>query len=255
MVEQKVDEVPWTIQQTFLGILLTLVPWIALAIGLASLNGNAARTTPLPPQVDAMNAVFVLIFSALIEGAFLIAPLYFAMRSYRSLPNKWRLAFQALGFRDFPVGRTLAWIVVLILAILAVDNVYQYVITVLHLHLQTNDQVLLKQSKLAPLTTYATLLVAVFVAPFCEETFFRSFVFIGFKRAMPLIWAILFSALVFGVAHADVGSFAVLFVIGLALALLRWRTRSIWPGMILHALNNAIAALAVVFAMQGILHP
>jgi membrane protease YdiL (CAAX protease family) len=71
---------------------------------------------------------------------------------------------------------------------------------------------------------------------------------------MPLVWAIIFSALIFGVAHADPGSFAVLVIIGLALAFLRWRTYSIWPGMILHALNNAIAALAVVLYMQGMIH-
>lgn len=254
LVEQKFDEVPWTIQQTFLGIALTLVPWIALALLLASFNGSAATSKPLPPQIDLINAIITFILSSLIEGAFLIAPLYFAVHAYRSSSQKWRLAFEALGYRSFRVERALIWIVVLILVILAVDNLYQYVIDVLHLHLQTNDQVLLARGKQAPLTTYATLLVAVFVAPFCEETYFRSFVFMGFTRGMPLLAAIIFSALVFGVAHADPGSFAVLFIIGLALAFLRWRTHSIWPGMMLHALNNAIAAIAVVLYMNGVMH-
>ncbi|HLI07192.1 MAG TPA: type II CAAX endopeptidase family protein [Ktedonobacteraceae bacterium] len=255
MVEQKFDEVPWTIQQTFLGIALTLVPWIALALLLDLFTGSAVSSSkPFPPQVDLINAIITFILSSLIEGAFLIAPLYFAVRAYRSSPHKWSKAFEALGYRGFRIERALMWIVVLIVAILAVDNLYQYIIDVLHLHLQTNDQVLLARSKLEPLTIYATLLVAVFVAPFCEETYFRSFVFMGFTRAMPLIWAIIFSALVFGVAHADPGSFAVLVIIGLALAFLRWRTNSIWPGMMLHALNNAIAAIAVVLYMNGVLH-
>jgi len=255
LVEQKFDEVPWTIQQTFLGIALTLVPWIALALLLDLFTGSAVSSSkPFPPQVDLINAIITFILSSLIEGAFLIAPLYFAVRAYRSSPHKWSKAFEALGYRGFRIERALMWIVVLIVAILAVDNLYQYIIDVLHLHLQTNDQVLLARSKLEPLTIYATLLVAVFVAPFCEETYFRSFVFMGFTRAMPLIWAIIFSALVFGVAHADPGSFAVLVIIGLALAFLRWRTNSIWPGMMLHALNNAIAAIAVVLYMNGVLH-
>ncbi len=255
MIEQKFDEVPWNIRQTFLGIALTLVPWIALALVLASLNGSAASSSkPLPPRLDLINAIIVFILSSLIEGAFLIAPLYFAVRAYRSSPHRWKLAIEALGYRGFRVEGALMWIVLLIVAILTVDNLYQYIINVLHLHLQTNDQVLLEHSKQEPLTTYATLLVAVFVAPFCEETFFRGFVFMGFLRAMPLVWAIIFSALIFGVAHADPGSFAVLVIIGLALAFLRWRTHSIWPGMILHALNNAIAALAVILYMQGMIH-
>ena len=69
---------------------------------------------------------------------------------------------------------------------------------------------------------------------------------------MSLVWAIVLSALIFGVAHADPGSFVVLFFIGLALAFVRWRTDSLWPGILLHMLNNGIAALLIVLAMHGI---
>jgi membrane protease YdiL (CAAX protease family) len=249
--EHKLDTAPWTIQQTFLGILFTLVPWIAFALGLSSLGGGAPRTTPLPPQADLINAIITFIFSALIEAAFLIAPFYFAHRAFRSTTPRLRLMLRALGFRGFNVVSALSWIVVLIIAFFAVNALYSYALSVFHIHLQTNDQAILQQSKYAPLTTYATLLASVLVAPFCEEIFFRGFVFTGLLRGMPLVWAIIFSALIFAVAHADPGSFAVLFVIGLALAFIRWRTRSIWPGMILHFLNNAIGAILIVQAMQG----
>ena len=258
MIEQQSDQAPWTIQQTFLGIFVTLVPWVVFAIGLNSFGGERpARTTRLPPQADLTNAIIIFFIASLIEAAFLIAPLYFANRAYRTFlanpfyrpPSAWR----ALGFKGFPIGRTLAWIFILVLAILAVDNLYQYVITVFHLHLQTNDQVILERSKTAPLSTYATLLVAVFVAPFCEEVFFRGFVFPGLCRSMPVGWAIILSALLFGVAHADPGSFAVLFIIGLVLAFLRWRTNSLWPGIVLHDLNNGLGALVIILVMNGVL--
>ncbi len=138
-----------------------------------------------------------------------------------------------------------------LVAILAADYLYGYVIQTFHLPLQTNDQVLLAFSKYAPLTTYATLIVAVFVAPICEEVFFRGFVFAGLLRGMALVWAIVFSSLIFAVAHFDVGSFVVLFIIGLALSFLRWRTKSIWPGILLHMLNNGIAALGIIVVMLG----
>ena len=140
-------------------------------------------------------------------------------------------------------------------AILAVENLYQYIITVLHLPLQTNDQILLARSKEAPLTIYATLLGAVLIAPICEETFFRGFVFPGLCRGMPLGWAIVISSLLFAVTHADPGSFLVLFVIGLALAFLRWRTNSIWPGIFLHTINNSLAALVIILTMNGVIKP
>jgi len=252
LVEKQSDEAPWTIQQTFLGIVLTLVPWILLVVGLNSLGGTSSpRKTPLPPQADLVGAIVTFIFSFVIEAAFLIAPLYFANRAFRSTPSYGRLALRALGFRDFHGGQTATLIVILLFAIFGIDILYQYLITVFHLNLQTNDQIILQNSKVAPLTTYALLIVAVFVAPFCEEVFFRGFVFPGLQRGMPLVWAIVLSSLIFAIAHGDPGSFAVLFIIGLALAFVRWRTKSIWPGMLLHTLNNGIGALAIVLAMQG----
>jgi membrane protease YdiL (CAAX protease family) len=59
------------------------------------------------------------------------------------------------------------------------------------------------------------------------------------------------SALIFAAAHFDPASFPVLFFIGLALAIARWRTRSIWPGIILHLLNNGLSAVLVVLALHG----
>src|SRR5205807_10500660 len=135
----------------------------------------------------------------IVEAAFLIAPLYFANRALRQSPQNralqgdrkldfqgdrkgtplpstaspWKLALRALGFRSPQTRRTALWIMALLLAILAVDILYQYVITVLHLNLQTNDQVILEQSKTAPLSTYAILIAAVLIAPPCEEIFFR----------------------------------------------------------------------------------
>ena len=253
LIESKSNAVPWTIQQTWYGIILTLIPWAILAVGLSQLGqSKASQNTPLSFQADLMSAIIVFIFSCVIEGAFLIAPLYFANKAFRSIIPHFRLALRALGFRDFDVRRSLVLVVILFIAILAIDNLYQYVITVLHLNLQTNDQVLLQRSKIAPISTYATLLAAVFVAPFCEEIFFRGFVFPGLCEAMPVGWAIVSSSLLFALAHADLGSFAVLFIIGLALAFLRWRTKSLWPSIFLHFLNNGLGALLIILVMQGI---
>ncbi len=247
------DTAPWTTQQTFLGTLSTLIPWIALSLILSSLNGTASITKPLSPQADLIGAIVTIVFTAFIEGAFLIAPAYFANAAFRSITPHARLALQSLGFRHYRVGRALLSIVVLMLVISAINILYSYLITVLHLNVQTNDQLILQESKVAPLTTYATLFAAVVIAPFCEEVFFRGFVFPGLRRGMSVGWAILVSSLLFATAHADPGSFPVLFVIGLALAFLRWRTRSLWPSILLHMLNNGIAALVIVLTMQGVI--
>jgi membrane protease YdiL (CAAX protease family) len=247
------DTAPWTTQQTFIGTLSTLIPWIILSLILSTLNGSTSITKPLSPQADLVGAIVTIVFTAIIEGAFLIAPAYFANAAFRSITPHARLALHSLGFRQFRVGSALFSIVVLMLLISGINILYSYLITELHLNIQTNDQLLLQESKVAPLTTYATLFAAVVIAPFCEEVFFRGFVFPGLRHSMSVGWAILVSSLLFAVAHTDPGSFPVLFVIGLALAYLRLRTRSIWPCITLHMLNNGIAALVIVLTMQGVI--
>jgi membrane protease YdiL (CAAX protease family) len=252
LLEQDREAIPWTIQQTFLGVLLTLVPWIVLSFVLSTASVGKPVIKPLPVQVDFTNAIITLIASAVIEGAFLIAPLYFAHHPFRSSPHAWRQAWSVLGFRKFKAGYALAWIILLFVAVILVNMLYTYAITTFHLHLLPNDQRILAEGKLAPITTYATLLGSVFFAPFCEEVFFRGFTFMGLLSGMPLSVSIILSALIFAVAHGDPGSFLVLFAIGLALAFLRWRTRSIWPCIGLHLLNNLLGALSIFVSLLHI---
>jgi membrane protease YdiL (CAAX protease family) len=252
LLEREPEKVPWTIQQTFLGILLTLIPWIALSFVLSTASVGNPVTKPLPFHLDFENAIITFILSAIVEGAFIIAPLYFAHHPFRSVSHSWRRAWEALGFRKFEVGPALAWVILLFVAVIGVNFLYQYAIVAFHLKLVPNDQRILAQGKFAPITTYATLLGSVLFAPFCEEVFFRGFTFMGLLRGMSLPVAVVLSALIFAVAHGDPGSFVVLFIIGLALAFLRWHTRSIWPCICLHLLNNLIGALSIFLSLQGI---
>lgn len=92
-------------------------------------------------------------------------------------------------------------------------------------------------------------LLVVCVAPFVEELVFRGVLLSGFARRMPIGWAMLASAIVFGCVHLPDFKFAwypvpPLVILGLASAWLRVRTRSLWPSITLHATNNFIAAIA-----------
>ena len=80
-------------------------------------------------------------------------------------------------------------------------------------------------------------------APIAEEIFFRGMLFGGLRRRLSTFPAAAISALVFGALHATTGISAVppLIIFGFVLALLYERTGSLVPGMLLHALNNALA--------------
>ncbi len=256
MFKQKFDNVPWTINQTFRGVFYTLVPWIIFLAADAFLNSHigasSQSTRPLSFQMDSENAIVSLLFSVLVYCVFLAAPLYYARRAQRTSTSETRSVWQLLGFRRFQVGYSIVLVLVALVIIILLNQAYSFWITFFHWNLQTNDQVILKNARLEPITTYVSLFVAVFIAPFCEEVFFRSFTFMGLKNGMSLSVAIIMSALIFGVAHGDPASFPVLVCIGVALALLRILTGSYWPGLMLHLLNNGLSALLVILAMHGI---
>lgn len=83
------------------------------------------------------------------------------------------------------------------------------------------------------------------VAPFVEEVTFRG---LGYSLLAPLgvLTACLWAGLAFGLAHGLVEGLPVLIVFGAALAFLRARVNSVYPGMVLHGAFNAIALIASV---------
>ena len=90
--------------------------------------------------------------------------------------------------------------------------------------------------------------LVVCVAPFVEELVFRGVLLSGLASRMHIGWAMLASAIVFGCAHLPDFKFAwypvpALILLGLVLAWLRVRTRSLWPSITLHAANNFFAVL------------
>jgi uncharacterized protein len=253
LLKRQVDQAPWTIWQTFSGLLWTLVPYIAFSLFNTFSSPPAAhpaKAVAVPPQIDLLYAIAFFIYAIIAEGVFLLAPLYFAKHS--TFGNRQSI-LQALGFRRFNSRRILPWIILLFLAFFLVNYLYQLLITAFHLPLQTNDQVILERGKATPITIDATLLAAALIAPVCEEVFFRSFAFMGILRRMPLWIAIVLSALLFAFVHLDLASFAVLFFIGLALAFLRWYSNSIWPSIILHTLNNATSGIVIILALHHII--
>ena len=256
MLQREFDEVPWTIQQTFIGVLFTLLPWLVFSFLLSTSSSTTAQPKVFSLQQDIVNAVVGLIIGIIGEGIFLIAPAYFAHRTanHALYPQRarWRAMLNTLGFRRFNVLRSLALVILFFLGLIIVNDLYGLLITVFHLHIQTNDQRVLEHGRLLPIATYTTLAAAVLIAPICEEVFFRSFTFMGLRNGMTLAQSIVISGLIFAVAHDDPASFPVLFVIGLMLAIIRWRTRSIWPGIILHTLNNAASALLIILSLHGI---
>lgn len=86
---------------------------------------------------------------------------------------------------------------------------------------------------------YAFLAV-VLITPFAEELYFRGFVFKGLMLHRRPWIAYLSSSLLFAVLHPPLIVMVEVFLIGLLLAYIVKETKSIWPGVLIHMINNAI---------------
>lgn len=203
-----------------------LAGWIALVGALALLN-YASRFTSGKPPADTLYRYDTAISGAVFYALTLAVVLWVA-RGLRAdelglwPPRSWA---RALGF-------ALAILVALLVVEVALE-------AVLH---ATREQGLepshWRSSKAVPFALNAVV-VAV-VAPIVEELTFRG---VGFSLLARFgsAAAVAGTAAAFAADHGLVEGFPALFLFGVAVALVRLRTGSIYPGMLLHACFNGLA--------------
>ena len=83
--------------------------------------------------------------------------------------------------------------------------------------------------------------VIVVAGPFAEETFFRGFLFAALLSRFGTAGSAIISSAVFALAHVDVALLGPAFLSGSVFALVYWRTGSVWPAVLAHTAQNAIA--------------
>jgi membrane protease YdiL (CAAX protease family) len=89
----------------------------------------------------------------------------------------------------------------------------------------------------------------VILPPIAEEIMFRGFLFTSLRQKFKLWHAVVLTSVLFGVAHLQFGSGAPLlwvaaldtFTLSCVLCTLREKTGSLWPGIYLHAIKNAVS--------------
>jgi membrane protease YdiL (CAAX protease family) len=88
-------------------------------------------------------------------------------------------------------------------------------------------------------------------APLGEELFFRGFALPALQKSWGPVVAVLVSAALFSLLHLDPVGFVGLMEIGAMLALLRLWSRSLWPAVLAHAVNNGIAGGAFLLGFEN----
>ena len=82
------------------------------------------------------------------------------------------------------------------------------------------------------------------IGPLYEEMWVRGFMFAGLIRSsLALSGTLVVTSLFWAIQHVQYSWLPIMmiFIFGLALGYIRWKSNSIWPSFIMHALNNTIA--------------
>jgi membrane protease YdiL (CAAX protease family) len=238
IADPREDVPPWRLWAAPVAIVVgfLLAEMLTLIVYGVGASQGASTTNPTP----AMEIVGSIVF----DFGFIAAAVLIAQFAGGARPR-------AFGFRRVRVRTA-------VIAVIAAAIVY-YVVTAVYaglLSLHAKDNLPsgfgLRTSHWAVVGTAAFVCA---IAPMCEETFFRGFLF-GTLRKLPLSiagrnlgpWvAAVIVGILFGLAHtgsANPEYLVPLGFLGFVLCLVRWRTRSLYPGMVLHSGNNAIALAA-----------
>jgi len=224
------DAVPWTIGQIALALLLFLSFLIATGFAVSFIG-------PLFPEYEAALEAWVAVH-LLAAGV--------ALRLWFCGLRQARRPLDALGL----VSPRKSWLRGGLLAAaalafsLAATFLYNVAVDLLELEaLRPPD---IGTEALFPgaglLLTFQALAL---VTPLSEEILFRGYVLRGLLSRIGAGPAVAATALVFSVFHFDTGTVIPIFFTGLALGWLHVKTGSVWPCVVAHAGQNALALLAV----------
>jgi len=96
----------------------------------------------------------------------------------------------------------------------------------------------------------AVLVAVVVLAPLGEELLFRGVLLRGLRERLGIVASVAVSACLFSAYHLDPVGFLPRLEIGIVLALVVWKTGSLWPAVAAHAANNALAMVLTAAAIE-----
>ena len=173
----------------------------------------------------------------LVEGLMVIAVWTFAVRRRRA-------SWASLGLR--PVGPRAMYLLPLGVAVVSLLLTAAYTSAASGLGIGLLEPPALDKDILGSgVQKVVTVIAIVAWGPFAEELFFRGFILAALIGPLGPLRAAAVSSALFAAAHVSIGAALPVFVSGMLLAWLYLRTRSIWPPVTAHALQNFIAVSVV----------
>ena len=109
---------------------------------------------------------------------------------------------------------------------------------------------------LSPITNGNLILTIIsvgIIAPFVEEFIFRGVIFKILNKNISALWSIIIQAILFGVFHLNLiqGGYASL--MGILFGYVTYKTKSIWPAIVMHISNNVFACIIPLIIPESVL--
>lgn len=237
-----------------LQVVVSIAVGAAMSVALSLRDGARSATFGLHPNVHAASHLLRTnpdLRAVLVAVTVLVSALVVAAVIHRAWPAQWsRADAPGFGFTPPADNRVFAAAVALGIAVPFVGGL----LTTALAHGHPFHQNIVQMARATPVHMRLLLaFAAVCVAPVIEELIFRGVLLSGLARRMRMGWAIVITAIVFGCAHLPDFGFVwyplpELVLLGLVLAWLRVKSRSLWPAITVHATFNFIAMTALFIA-------
>lgn len=201
------------------GGLIVDIPAIALGVKLSSSH--------TPPGIELGDTVAQ-------DIVFVLSVILFAQMGGRKV-RSWQI-----GFRPTHLRRAVGLVLLLLVSFLILSAVWAALLN------ESTKEKLLEQlgAENSVLLLALSALLTTVIAPVCEETLFRGYVFPALSKWKGWIPAAILTGILFGGVHAGsapANDLLPLGALGFFLCALYQRTGSLYPGIAAHSLNNSLA--------------
>jgi membrane protease YdiL (CAAX protease family) len=230
--------VPWG----FWAGLLFPVVWFAAQVLIVLLLVFVAQWVPsLKGFMDAVRAEDVVAsFVLSVASAFIgLGLLMLYLRRYHT-------GWKTLGWRRAGVLKSVLYIVLIIIVFLILFQIALALADKLIPGFDPNQAQNNEFTKNAGSHRSISLIALVMIPPIIEESIFRGFMFPAFSKKLGLVGGAILSSVIFGLFHGQANIFIYTTILGLFLSFMYVRLKSIYPGMVLHMLNNLLAFWAIL---------
>lgn len=198
------------------------------------------------------SVVAQFVFVALAEGVTVLLLWWFLKHRHKS--------FRDLGWNRWPkwsdLGKALLAFVVYFVVLTVVLSIVTYLIPGLNVDQKQQLGFSMAHTSWQLILTYLSLAI---LPPLVEETVFRGFLYGSLRKSLTVFEATIATSFLFAIAHLELGSGAPplwvaaidVFILSMALIVLRVKTGSLWASAMLHCLKNTLAFLALfVFTLN-----